>query len=138
MTFVYLCAKRVQALVNFIKKWQYCLGNIEKKTFVKTAQHKSPMFFSNMRGSCLGIHFQDKEETWFLCHYVVFDTKRYYYHCMVVLNNNDYSIKNFQLPFQRRFGLLPKIVQFPECGICDRDSTLNICGSAGVFGDFSP
>ena len=72
-----------------------CLGNIEKKTFIKTVQHKSPMFFSNMRGSCLGIHFQDKEETWFLCHYVVFDTKRYYYHCMVVLNNNDYSIKNY-------------------------------------------
>ena len=71
------------------------LGNIVENTFKQTVEHKTPLFFSNVRGSCHGTFFQEEKEIWFLCHYVIFDYRRFYYHMIVVLNSDDYTLKKY-------------------------------------------
>jgi len=43
-----------------------------------------PPFFKNLRGSCNGIIVGN--ETWFLCHSVSYEDRRYYYHIIVALD----------------------------------------------------
>jgi tetratricopeptide (TPR) repeat protein len=50
----------------------------------KTTQHNQPPFFKDVRGSCNGIRI--KSETWFLCHTVSYEDRRYYYHIIVALD----------------------------------------------------
>jgi hypothetical protein len=41
-------------------------------------------FFKDVRGSCNGIRVGS--ETWFLCHTVSYEDRRYYYHIIVALD----------------------------------------------------
>ena len=50
----------------------------------KTTQNNQPPFFKDVRGSCNGIRV--KSETWFLCHTVSYEDRRYYYHIIVALD----------------------------------------------------
>ena len=43
-----------------------------------------PPFFAHMRGSCNGIRVGS--ETWFLCHTVSYEDRRYYYHIIIALD----------------------------------------------------
>lgn len=43
-----------------------------------------PPFFAHIRGSCNGIRVGS--ETWFLCHTVSYEDRRYYYHLIVALD----------------------------------------------------
>jgi tetratricopeptide (TPR) repeat protein len=45
---------------------------------------KTPRFFENLRGSTNGIRVDD--ETWFICHLVSYDDRRYYYHIIVAID----------------------------------------------------
>jgi len=57
----------------------------------------SPNFFKHLRGSSHGIHIKD--EIWFLCHLVSYESRRYYYHIMVVLDAGSQKIKKYTHPF---------------------------------------
>lgn len=50
----------------------------------KTTQGYLPPFFKDVRGSCNGIRVGS--ETWFLCHTVSYEDRRYYYHIIVALD----------------------------------------------------
>ena len=50
-----------------------------------------PRFFTDLRGSTNGVTLGN--ETWFICHLVSYEERRYYYHCMVVLDNETLNIK---------------------------------------------
>jgi glycosyltransferase involved in cell wall biosynthesis len=50
----------------------------------KTTQNNQPPFFKDVRGSCNGIRV--KSETWFLCHTVSYEDRRYYYHIIIALD----------------------------------------------------
>lgn len=91
------------------KNWVYCpsgndeplivyswhpliLGKAVDGKFIKTHTILTPVtLFQHMRGSCNGILIQD--EIWFLCHLVSHESKRYYYHCFVILDSKTYAYK---------------------------------------------
>lgn len=47
-------------------------------------QDKLPPFFAHVRGSCNGIWVGS--ETWFLCHTVSYEDRRYYYHIIIAID----------------------------------------------------
>ena len=65
--------------------------NMEKVT----AQNCSslPQFFKDVRGSCNGIRVGS--ETWFLCHTVSYEDRRYYYHIIVALDTASSKVKRW-------------------------------------------
>lgn len=54
-----------------------------------------PSFFKHIRGSCNGIYMSDINETWFLCHLVSYEDRRYYYHILVALDSDTGLLKRY-------------------------------------------
>ena len=52
-----------------------------------------PPFFAHVRGSCNGIKVGS--ETWFLCHTVSYEDRRYYYHIIIALDNATGKVKRW-------------------------------------------
>jgi hypothetical protein len=61
--------------------------------FSKTHEIQCPRFFQHVRGSTHGQTIGD--EIWFLCHLVSYETRRYYYHLMVVLDSSTYKLRGY-------------------------------------------
>jgi len=62
-----------------------------------TDEIETPHFFKWLRGSTNGITIDD--EIYFLCHLVSYEDRRYYYHCMVVLDNKTMKLKKYSKLF---------------------------------------
>ena len=64
----------------------------------------SPKIFSKLRGSTNGITVINKDdqskELWFVCHYVSYEERRHYYHMIVILDKETYSIKKYSKLFK--------------------------------------
>lgn len=60
--------------------------------FIKRHEIKSPSCFKDLRGSTNGILI-DNNELWFVCHYVSYEERRYYYHMIVVLDSTSFEVK---------------------------------------------
>jgi tetratricopeptide (TPR) repeat protein len=58
-----------------------------------TDEIDTPHFFKWLRGSTNGINIGN--EIWFLCHLVSYEERRFYYHCMVVLDNKTLKLKKY-------------------------------------------
>lgn len=56
-------------------------------------QSNLPPFFKDVRGSCNGIRVGS--ETWFLCHTVSYEDRRYYYHIIVALDTASSKVKRW-------------------------------------------
>ena len=69
------------------------IGNIVDNEFQTTSEIPSPNFFRYLRGSTNGVIIGD--EIWFLTHLVSYEDRRWYYHCMVVLDKNTYKLKKY-------------------------------------------
>lgn len=52
-----------------------------------------PPFFKDVRGSCNGIRVGS--ETWFLCHTVSYEDRRYYYHIIIALDTATGKVKRW-------------------------------------------
>lgn len=52
-----------------------------------------PPFFAHIRGSCNGIRVGS--ETWFLCHTVSYEDRRYYYHLIIALDTASNKVKRW-------------------------------------------
>ena len=63
------------------------------RIFQKTHEITTPRFFRHVRGSGHGIVIGD--EIWFVCHVVSDESRRYYYHLMVVLDLSTYQVKGY-------------------------------------------
>jgi glycosyltransferase involved in cell wall biosynthesis len=73
-------------------------GAVEGQKYVKTAECPTPEFFRFVRGSSNGIPMDD-DETWFLCHVVSYEDRRYYYHLFVVVDNATRKLKRYTRMF---------------------------------------
>ena len=83
-----------EASLKAIYKWQpLTIGNIVDNEFQTTSEIPSPNFFRYLRGSTNGVIIGD--EIWFLTHLVSYEDRRWYYHCMVVLDKNTYKLKKY-------------------------------------------
>jgi hypothetical protein len=58
-----------------------------------TDEFEMPHFFKWLRGSTNGVTIDN--EIWFLCHLVSYEERRFYYHCMVVLDSKTMKLKKY-------------------------------------------
>jgi tetratricopeptide (TPR) repeat protein len=58
-----------------------------------TDEIDTPHFFKWLRGSTNGINIGN--EIWFLCHLVSYEERRFYYHCIVVLDSKTMKLKKY-------------------------------------------
>lgn len=65
--------------------------------FHKTHEISTPPIFKYFRGSTNGCRVRD--EIWFICHVVSYESRRYYYHTFVVLDAVTYSPKRYSTLF---------------------------------------
>jgi len=95
--------------IKMIYKWYpLTIGNIaevigkEVKTdellspiskMVITHELDTPVFFKWLRGSTNGVNIGD--EIWFLTHLVSYEDRRFYYHCVVVLDSKTMKLKKY-------------------------------------------
>jgi hypothetical protein len=102
--------ENAQEQIKIIYKWHpLTIGNIEqiigKETerntndlspisrMVVTDEIETPNFFKWLRGSTNGVIIGD--EIWFLTHLVSYEDRRFYYHCMVVLDSKTMKLKKY-------------------------------------------
>ncbi len=57
----------------------------ETGTLINKCEIRTPRFFELLRGSTNGIKVD--AETWFICHLVSYEDRRYYYHILVAIDN---------------------------------------------------
>jgi tetratricopeptide (TPR) repeat protein len=87
---------------NIDKKSLHCIygwspliiGEIKGDNFnVVSEQSNMPAFFKHIRGSTNGQVIGD--EIWFICHLVSYESRRYYYHIVVVLDKTTRQLKKY-------------------------------------------
>ena len=84
--------------LNMIYNWFPIISGeiIDDVFFKEIARDTSvPPFFKHIRGSCNGIYMEDVNETWFLCHLVSYEDRRYYYHILVALDSDTGMLKRY-------------------------------------------
>jgi hypothetical protein len=83
---------------SFLYAWHPLqVGTIKDDTLVIQATHPTPWFFKHLRGSAIPIRMG--QDLWVLTHYVEYTQPRKYYHCIVVLDGEDYTPRRLTLPF---------------------------------------
>jgi hypothetical protein len=60
---------------------------------IVTHEIETPHFFKWLRGSTNGVTINN--EIWFLTHLVSYEDRRFYYHCVVVLDSNTMKLKKY-------------------------------------------
>ena len=58
---------------------------------------QTPYIFHKFRGSTNGVVIND--EIWFMCHYVSYEDRRFYYHCVVRLNKYTLEVVDYSKLF---------------------------------------
>ena len=84
--------------LNMIYNWFPIIsGEIVDDVFFKEIARDTsvPPFFKHIRGSCNGVYMADVNETWFLCHLVSYEDRRYYYHILVSLDADTGLLKRY-------------------------------------------
>jgi len=73
---------------KMIYKWfPLTIGKVDNYVFTTLHSYETLPFFKNIRGSCNGVEMDHIGETWFLCHVVSYEDRRYYYHIIVSLDS---------------------------------------------------
>jgi hypothetical protein len=62
-----------------------------------TNKISTPSLFKRVRGSTNGLLIKD--EIWFICHVVSYETRRYYYHILVTLDAKTFELKRYSRLF---------------------------------------
>lgn len=62
-----------------------------------THKLSTPSLFKRVRGSTNGLLIKD--EIWFICHVVSYETRRYYYHILVTLDAKTFELKRYSRLF---------------------------------------
>lgn len=87
--------------VKMIHSWYPIqIGSIVEQSnyeFIVTNEIKTPTFFRWVRGSTNGVNLNG--EIWFICHIVSHETRRYYYHLFVVLDEVTLEVKKYSRLF---------------------------------------
>lgn len=90
--------------IKYIYGWSpLTIGNVRGDdtlpvdVFHKTQEIKTPPVFRHFRGSTNGCRVG--HEIWFICHIVSYESRRYYYHCFVVLDAATCALKRYTTLF---------------------------------------
>ena len=101
--------------LSFIYEWYpLTIGHIDGSTFVgDTTDATVPAFFKHLRGTSHGVYIpvqgteeqgkkeqkEEKQEIWFLCHLVNYESRRHYYHLFVILDPVTKAYKRHSMLF---------------------------------------
>lgn len=81
---------------RMVYKWHpLTIGEVEGNQFQTTHTYPTLPLFKHIRGSCNGIEMDHIGETWFLCHVVSYEDRRYYYHIIVALDSNTGEVRRY-------------------------------------------
>lgn len=81
---------------RMVYKWHpLTIGEVNGSEFTTTHIYDTLPFFKNIRGSCNGVEMDHVGETWFLCHLVSYEDRRYYYHIIVALDSNTGELRRY-------------------------------------------
>jgi len=81
---------------KMVYKWHpLTIGEVNGSEFRTTQTHPTLSFFKHIRGSCNGVEMDHLGETWFLCHAVSYEDRRYYYHIIVALDNVTGNVRRY-------------------------------------------
>jgi len=81
---------------RMVYKWYpLTIGEVNGSEFTTTHIYDTLPFFKNIRGSCNGVEMDHVGETWFLCHLVSYENRRYYYHIIVALDSNTGEFRRY-------------------------------------------
>ena len=81
---------------KMVYKWHpLTIGEVNGNLFQTIHTYATLPFFKNIRGSCNGIEMDHIGETWFLCHSVSYEDRRYYYHIIVALDSNTGDVRRY-------------------------------------------
>jgi tetratricopeptide (TPR) repeat protein len=95
---VFFPSKTSTSRIRMIYNWFPIIsGEIVDDVFFKEISRDTsvPPFFKHIRGSCNGVYMADVNETWFLCHLVSYEDRRYYYHILVSLDSDTGMLKRY-------------------------------------------
>jgi tetratricopeptide (TPR) repeat protein len=74
----------LKVVYNWAPFTTYDIGHTN--TLINRMEQQMPPFFEHVRGSTNGIRVGN--ETWFICHLVSYEDRRYYYHIVVSVNSD--------------------------------------------------
>jgi hypothetical protein len=74
----------LKVVYNWAPFTTYDIGHTN--TLINRVEQQMPPFFEHVRGSTNGIRVGN--ETWFICHLVSYEDRRYYYHIVVSVNSD--------------------------------------------------
>jgi tetratricopeptide (TPR) repeat protein len=81
---------------RMVYKWHpLTIGEVEGSEFRTIHTYDTLPFFKNIRGSCNGVEMEHIGETWFLCHLVSYEDRRYYYHIIVALDSTTGELRRY-------------------------------------------
>jgi tetratricopeptide (TPR) repeat protein len=85
---------------TFVYSWKPLrIGFFEQDHFIfKNINENMPELFRDIRGSSNGVLFND--ELWFLVHMVSYESPRYYYHMIVILDSLTFEYKRHSILFK--------------------------------------
>ena len=112
--------------LNMIYNWNPIIsGEIIDDVFFKEIARDTtvPPFFKHIRGSCNGIYMPDINETWFLCHIVSYEDRRYYYHILVALDADSGLLKRYTRLFTLEKEKVEYVLGFER--IPERDTDID-------------
>lgn len=69
------------------------IGVIQDSSFIEISRENTPSLFKYIRGSTNGVTIGD--EIWFIGHIVSNESRRYYYHIMIILDKNTNMLKKY-------------------------------------------
>jgi len=91
------------------------IGEIKDDQYNKLVEHKNiPAFFKQIRGSTNGVEIDG--DIWFICHAVSYESRRYYYHIVIVLDKNTGALKKYTNLFLLEKELVEYTLGFVESG----------------------
>ena len=104
------------------------IGMIQDSSFIEISKQNTPPLFKYIRGSTNGVTIGD--EIWFIGHVVSYESRRYYYHIIIVLDKNTNLLKKYTNLFTFQGETVEYTLGFVDMGenlligysILDRDT----------------
>jgi len=91
------------------------IGEIDGENFKTLVEYSDmPYFFKYIRGSTNGVTIDN--EVWFICHLVSYESRRYYYHIVVVLDKVTGKLKKYTNLFLFEREMVEYTLGFVEMG----------------------
>ena len=103
---------QIQVVYNWWPMTTYEIGHAN--VLINKRQTQVPRFFELVRGSTNGVRVGD--ETWFICHLVSYEDRRYYYHILVAIDTHTGAVTRWSRLFTLEREKVEYVLGFAKSG----------------------